>query len=234
MAATITIACPECGKRLTAPAEAVGRKVRCKYCDHPFVVKAAAARPADKPAAKAAPAKPAAKKADPAGRPPSPQPASKAAPAPAKPPADEDDEQNSNPYEVTYMDLSARCPYCANQMPSEDAIICLICGYNTRTRTRAETKKTYETTALEWVLWLGPGVLCVLFIIGTTVWDILYCVNANDWIDENADWYIYMWRTFPIKLWAVIITVFLMYLAARFAVKRLIQNPRPPEYEKKK
>jgi DNA-directed RNA polymerase subunit RPC12/RpoP len=224
MAATITIVCPECGKNLTAPAKAAGRKVRCKYCDHPFVVKAAA----DKPADKAAPARPAAGKAAPS------KPPAGAHAAPAQPPADDDDEMNSNPYEVTDIDLAPRCPYCANKMPSEDAIICLICGYNTVTRMRAEMKKTYDVTALDWILWLGPAVLCVLFIIGMTVFDILYCVNANTWIDENADWYIYVWRVFAIKLWAVVISVFVMYLAARFAIRRLVFNPHPPEYEKKK
>jgi len=63
MAEAITITCPECGKTSTAPAVAVGRKVRCKNCEHVFVV----AAPAGK---KAAPAKKAADvgKKPPAGK----------------------------------------------------------------------------------------------------------------------------------------------------------------------
>jgi hypothetical protein len=239
MADTITVTCPECEKTLTAPAEVAGKKVRCKSCGHTFAAKATPGKSAaDKPAApKAAPAKPpAAKKAAPApAKSGAEKPTAKAAPAPAKPPADDDEEEtNSDPYGVRDADLSARCPYCANAMPSEDAIICLECGYNTRTRLRIETKKIYNTTGLDWTLWLAPGILCVIFVIGMSVADILYWVNANDWIGENDPWYLYMWRMFFFKLWSGVFTVFLMYLATKFAIRRLIFNPRPPEYEKKK
>src|SRR5947207_737731 len=56
---------------------------------------------------------------------PQPKPAAVAA-ANARAPDDE-----ANPYGITTIDLSARCPNCANKMESEDAIICLHCGYNT-------------------------------------------------------------------------------------------------------
>jgi hypothetical protein len=40
MANTITIICPECEKSLKAPAEIIGKKIRCKGCGHTFVAKA--------------------------------------------------------------------------------------------------------------------------------------------------------------------------------------------------
>jgi predicted Zn finger-like uncharacterized protein len=40
MADTITIACPECDKPFAVRPETVGKKVRCKGCDHVFIVKA--------------------------------------------------------------------------------------------------------------------------------------------------------------------------------------------------
>ena len=100
MAEAITIACPECGKKINVASEAVGKKVRCKGCEHVFVVRA----PAEKKAAKPAPAKAPAKA--PA--------AAKKAPDPkaAKPKAD-DDEEDPNPYGVTSLDLAPRCPDCA-------------------------------------------------------------------------------------------------------------------------
>lgn len=53
----VTLICPNCDARLTAPDTVLGKKVKCKKCDEPFVAKRAAAvddeddRPA-KPAAK--------------------------------------------------------------------------------------------------------------------------------------------------------------------------------------
>jgi DNA-directed RNA polymerase subunit M/transcription elongation factor TFIIS len=232
MADTITITCPECEKTLAAPAAVAGKKVRCKSCGHTFVAQAAAKAGAARPTApKAAPAKPAAAK--PAAAPA--KSAAQAPPPPAKPPlADEDEEENSDPYDLRETDLSARCPYCANLMPSEDAIICLECGYNTRTRERHETKKVYHTSGFDWFLWLAPGILCALVVIGLATWDILYWINANEWFGENDPWYLYMWRMFFFKLWSGVLSVYIMYLAGKFAIRRLIFNPRPPEYEKKK
>ena len=40
MATTVTVTCPECKKQLKAPPEIVGKKIRCKGCEHIFVAKA--------------------------------------------------------------------------------------------------------------------------------------------------------------------------------------------------
>ena len=49
---TIVISCPECDKQIKAPADAVGKKIRCKSCEHVFVIKAPAKAPAPIKAAK--------------------------------------------------------------------------------------------------------------------------------------------------------------------------------------
>ena len=41
MAATIDIACSNCGNASKAPADLVGKKIRCKQCQTVFVVQAA-------------------------------------------------------------------------------------------------------------------------------------------------------------------------------------------------
>jgi hypothetical protein len=213
---------------LTAPAAVAGKKVRCKSCGHTFVAQAAAGQPAA--------AKPAAPKAA-AAKPPATKDAStpaKTASPPAKPPTDEEEEeQNSNPYDVKEADLSARCPYCASAMPSEDAIICLECGYNTLTRIRIETRRIHHTSGFEWFLWLAPGILGAIFVLGAVAWLSLYWINADDWFGENDPWYLYMWRKLFFKLWSSVLLVFGMYHAGKYALRRLIFNPRPPEYEKK-
>jgi predicted Zn finger-like uncharacterized protein len=209
--ATTVIACPECDKQLKVPDEVLGKKIRCKECGTTFTAKPV------RTAGKAAPNKPAA----------APKPAK-----PAKPVEDDDeDEADSKPYDVTSLDLAPRCPYCANEMESEEAIICLHCGYNTLTRERAGTRKIHETTGGDYFLWLLPGIACVLTIIGLIVGDIVYVVKIGEWTNPE-DW-TSMFAHLSIKLWLVIVSLFMMYHAGKFAIKRLILNPHPPEIEKK-
>ncbi len=210
MAEAITIACPECDKKLTVAAAAVGKKIRCKACEHVFVVKAPAAKAA-KPAAKAADAK------------------KKPAPKP-KPP--DDDEEDSKPYGVTSMDTAPRCPECANEMESEDAVICLTCGYNTQTRVRAETKAVEDVTGMMVFLWLLPGILCVLVVLTLLTFDIFYTIKIGEYVaDAWYEFISYPWFVIWF-VWAP--TVVVMVLATTSAVKRLILHPRPPERIKKK
>jgi predicted Zn finger-like uncharacterized protein len=221
----MVITCPECDKQINAPDHLAGKKIRCKDCGHVFVVPAAVkaaatkAKPAAKPAPKKGPAAEAAKaKAKPK------------APSPAAKPAD-DDEDDPNPYGVTELDLTPRCPHCAGEMEDEEAVVCLHCGYNTHTRLHHGTTKTIEHTFWDWFLWLLPGIACVLFIgalIGEDIWYVRYLPDAI-----KDQWYGFLgWGGF--QLWNVIISLFMMFFAGRFAIKRLILHPRPPEKIKEK
>ena len=210
MAEAITIVCPECDKKITVPAAAVGKKVRCKGCEHIFAVKAPAIKTA---AIKKAPA------------------AVKPKP---KPKATDVDEEDDAPIGVTALDTAPRCPNCANEMDSEEAVICLHCGYNTRTRTRAETVAVEDTTFMTWFWWLLPGILCALFFITLLTFDIVYTINIANWIDVENDWYAFI-ASGPFKIWFIWApTTFLNVGLATFAVRRLILNYRPPERVKKK
>ena len=62
-----------------------------------------------------------------------------------------DDEEDANPYGVTALDTAPRCPDCANEMESEDAIICLHCGYNSRTRVKIEARAVDDVTGVHLV-----------------------------------------------------------------------------------
>src|SRR5205085_4078975 len=97
---TMTISCPECDRQIKAPADAVGKKIRCKACEHVFVIKAPAKAPAPIKATKPAKAEKPAKSAT--------------APKPAHPPKpthyDEDDDRN--PYGLAEADETLRCPQC--------------------------------------------------------------------------------------------------------------------------
>ncbi len=216
MADSVAVSCPECGKKMNVRPDIIGKKIRCKGCDEVFLARNPAGKAAVKKSSKAA--HPKAKK--PAGD----------DAIPFK--EDEDEEVGSNPYGITDLDDSPRCPECANEMESRESIICLHCGYNTQTRIRAHTKVHHDTTASDWMIWLGPGILCVLAIIGLTTFNIIYCIYVDDWT-EGSDW-LWIFATYLVKIWGSIINIFIMYHLTRFAIKRLVLNPIPPEVEKRK
>jgi hypothetical protein len=200
--------------------DAVGKKLRCKDCDTVFPIKAPS-----RSGANAIKGKPPAKAPVKAAPPP------EAKPDPAKPSTDddEDEENNGKGYGLTDTILGPRCPDCANELESEDSIICLHCGYNTRTRQRATTKKTYDTTATDVFLWLLPGILCVLGIIILLVFDIVYTLYSESWYGD--EWYSFF-ASQPIIVWLWVLSLFLFFLMGRFAILRLIFNNKPPEVER--
>jgi DNA-directed RNA polymerase subunit RPC12/RpoP len=201
MGTPLTVTCPQCQQPIKASNELVGKKVRCKGCAHVFVI---AAGPAEKP------------------RPPKPA----AAPATAKAPAAAVDDEGPDEYAFAdHKDAVPRCPHCANEIEA-DAKICLHCGYNTVSRQRVETKKTFETTAGDRLAWLFPGLLSAFAILVLLGLALIYCLLLPDWLQGGSwDWLSYN----GFKLWFVIMCLFGMYYAGKFAVKRLILNPTPPE-----
>src|SRR5262249_5138775 len=151
-----------------------------------FVVQAAAP-------AKPKPAKPPAK------------PAAKKAAAPAKP-AEEDD---ANPYGVTQESLAPRCPHCAAELEDGEAVICLNCGYNTKTRFRHETTKTIEHNGLDWTLWLAPPIFCVFLFFGLIGCIVFLWTGLTPIIEENKDaWWAFAPRAG--ELWGTIFCLAIM------------------------
>jgi hypothetical protein len=219
MANAIILVCPECQKEMKAPAEVEGKKVRCKGCEHVFV-----ARAGQSPA-RAAPAKPPQNKAAKGKSPP----AKSAAPPPAA--SGDEDEYEGTPYGLTDTSLAPRCPECANELDPPDAVVCLHCGYNTITRQRAMTRKVYDTSAGNYFIWLLPGILCVIGVLCAIGFALWYVFKIEEAVNPEE---------FPgnllshsgIKLWVVIMCLFVMFYSGHFAFKRLVLNYKPPEVEK--
>src|SRR5437867_2133715 len=130
----LTVQC-SCGKRLKAPASAVGKRAKCPACGNVLTISAAAPSPAAPSQAKPAARKPAA-----------------IGPAPVAPPPaaadqgvglDHDDldglyalaasEQAAAASQA--VDDSPRCPGCASPMQI-GAVLCTNCGFDTRTSKR--------------------------------------------------------------------------------------------------
>lgn len=218
MANTLVIACPECDKQIKVSEEVVGKKIRCKECEHAFVVK--------KP--KGAPAK-----ADPKTK----QTAEDKAAAAKAAAQNEDDDDGKNPYGLsTEADEGvARCPHCTKELESEGALICLHCGYNLRTRVRTERKLVYEPTKEEKFHWLLPGVLCVIGILSALTISVFCLMKTKGWMigglfhetEDGKDQFIIVPGCF--MFFNVFVTFVLCLSLGKFAYKRLIKNSRPPE-----
>jgi len=242
--ATLQINCPECAKEIKAPEEAVGKKIRCKGCEHVFVVakpKAAPAKSGKASAEKAGKAAPSKKEAKPAKE--EAKPAKKA----------DDDEEGPTNYGLRELDESYRCPDCANEMEGPDAVVCLHCGYNTQTRVKARKRKVKEITGGDQFSWTLPGILAVLYIICSigycfihhyvlppmmiNKWDELYAKEGNtrfDVIEQTSDnlWMEYLFHP-AIELWMAIMVLGSCFFAAKFAIRRLFIDNKPPEIEVK-
>jgi DNA-directed RNA polymerase subunit RPC12/RpoP len=202
MAATIVIVCPECKRQNKGPAELQGKKVRCKACGHTFVIKPTATDKAA-PAPKAVKTKKSVPKAD----------------------HHDDEYGGKNPYQLTDVVLAPRCPQCAHEMESESAVICLNCGYNTQTRVRMKTVKTYAHTPIDWIIWLAPGVLCALLVLGLIGTVCFIWIPAGFPKLAGDAW----WGHFSVQIYGSVFSLGVGWIAGKFAFKRLIMNPRPPE-----
>jgi DNA-directed RNA polymerase subunit RPC12/RpoP len=215
MAATIAITCPKCEKQIKGPADLAGKKIRCKECQHIFVVKVGAGGRAPEKGGKAV------------------KTASGKKGAAAAKPAMDDDEDGSG-YEPVDISLLPRCPYCAKELENDEQVICLHCGYNRQTRERVGFVKTYERTGGQIFLWLLPGILCaigVLILIGIMV--VFWTVFPKLASDYDANWWSVFFNLWA-RLWGSVICLFAGFWLARFAILRLIFHPLPPEKEKKK
>src|SRR5262245_22078070 len=208
MTNAIDISCPQCQKKIKATEALRGKKVRCKGCEHVFAI----------PAAEPAKQGPAAKQGS--------------ADKPAKEVAvkfKSDDDGPVTAYGVSKAEDSAvpRCPHCANEMESETARICLHCGYDTVSRQRVGTKRTYEITAGDRTSWLMPGFLAIGGIVGLVGFILFVLLAVPQIFDETSD---YSWlNSGGVKLWAVIVACGGALWLGRFAFHRLVLNPTPPE-----
>jgi len=214
--ATIAISCPKCEKQIKAPSELVGKKIRCKECQTVFVVTAPAGAPSAAKGAKPAKAAPAKEE------------------APARPRATDMDESDGKSYGMTETSTLPRCPYCAQELETEDQVICLHCGYNRTTRERIATKKTLETSGGDQFLWLLPGILCAVGVLGMIGLIVVFWVVFPDMeSDHKDDWWVFTVGK-PGRIWGTVICSGVAVILTYLAILRLVLNPTPPEREKLK
>jgi len=233
MATTFVIACPDCSKQVKVSDEHVGKRIKCKECAKIFPVQAPkSGESAPKPAAakaKGPPAPPKAKAKPPEEKPP---------PEPAAKPKSYDDDEDPNDYSLGQInDGMPRCPFCAKEMSSAEARICLSCGYNTRTRQRPQVKAVYQHTGTELFLWWLPAILTILFMIGCLVWYLVSWMLIEDWMadsvfeDEPGPPRTYMVGLSPgaFRLYQGLLIAGIFVPLTKFVIKRLVHNNKPQE-----
>lgn len=180
---TLDVTCPNCQKAMRVPAEASGKRIRCKACSHVFTAggDGGAAAP---PPVQAAPAKPVTAK--PAR--PKPVVVDDDEPKPAPPPIgfapDEDDGPKDYKVEKSEFDVP-RCPRCAIELEDESTRICLNCGYDMQERRQHRTVKTYKRTAGDVILYWLPAVIwfgVLMGFLGLLIW---MCFNLGTFMRQN-------------------------------------------------
>src|SRR5579884_1154922 len=225
---TVTVVCPECDSKMKVAEEKLGRKVRCKECDETFVAKASGK--------KKAPAKSAPKPAKPAAKPAATDITAAPKPEAPKPPAGAEGEEDSSAYGLTEERLGKRCPHCAGEMEEED-IICLECGYNLETREHGKTRKVKDVTSQDAFMWLLPGILAAagcLFMVSWAVSNFIfhYTRTPDYWKARSSDYpKFYENLSLCCVIWFNMFLFFGAWKAGKFAYKRLVENPKPPERE---
>jgi len=211
MAATdpIKITCPECKKVIAVPPDLLGKKVRCKGCSKVFA--------AEKPAPPRETAKPAEqdKKKQQAG---------------------DDPDDDGKAYGMHDMILQARCPNCAKELSSEDAVLCIFCGYNNLTRQIAQTRKTYDITGSDIFFWNLPGIIGFIICLILLTFNLIYMIKIDEWCSPeegktDSPWFGFLAHG-SIKLWLYIFSGFILFVVGKFSFIRLVYENKPKEEEK--
>jgi hypothetical protein len=142
----------------------------------------------------------------------------------------EGDDGEGGAYGMRDEYLGARCPECAEKMEDGD-VICLTCGYNTVTRLKAQRRRVKEQTGGDYFWWLLPGILCALATVFLLLWmagNLIYRATRKDLAEMDK---LYVNAMDCCLLWFTIGQIYLIYKSTRFAIRRLILNPHPPEVE---
>jgi hypothetical protein len=142
-------------------------------------------------------------------------------------------EKKVKSYGLKGMNLGARCPHCAAEMPSEKAIICINCGYNLQTRSHIAMKRTYDTTPQDVFQWRLPGFVAAAVAAAGIVWLFFVFIIAPSAADSLAPpWWGFMGGLW-FRIYGGLLSGFVVFWCARFAYNRLILDNTPPEIERR-
>jgi hypothetical protein len=234
MSSTVEMLCPECDEPLKIPPAVFGKKIKCKYCAHAFVVKDPNAGSPAKPSKPAKPAKPVR---------PGDKPAAAASPPPP-PEAKKDDWDDDDAKDVSLIEEEdiPRCPHCAKELDPPDAVVCLSCGFNSRTRVKADLKRVWAPDVMDWFMHLLPGLLALATVIALIVFNTISIIKMREWLsgtflemdekDASGRTKFYVAPGFFI-FFLLFLSLPIFVPCVRFAFKRLAIEYKPVEQVKK-
>jgi hypothetical protein len=140
----------------------------------------------------------------------------------------EDEFNVTSTYGVSEEHDKPHCPFCAGDI-EEGQAVCLTCGYNLMTRERSETRVLYAVHGSDYFLWLLPGIICVLVALASVGAIVVLWTGVPELGGTLQD-YFQDWRWG--RVYGSIFFAFIVFGCGRFAYKRLVKNPHPPEIEK--
>lgn len=129
-------------------------------------------------------------------------------------------------YGVSRIDITPRCPHCAAEMLSAEAIICVHCGYNTMTRVHGATKKVLAASPQEHLLYLLPSLSAALVFVAIVVALIFYNTVLTQRLEGGKlSWIVHE----SLRMWTTLVCLAILWPVAMFAFNTLAVRPRPPE-----
>jgi hypothetical protein len=209
MADIPAITCTSCKKKFKTKTDVRGKRIKCPFCavsfDVPMVI--------DDDMSTAIKAK-----------------GGSGADAATQPvPAMAADEAPENPYGVTEIDLAPRCPNCAHEMPSAEAVVCLNCGYNTLTREWGKTEKLIGISFGRHMAYLMPGIFAMFSILFCMLGLLFYDVYWPNAVEQTWLQWLAWTDHESLRMWSASMGMLFMFAMGRYCYIRFIVKPLPEE-----
>ena len=209
MSAVVIIACSKCGKQYKVPDTTVGSTVRCKGCGGGFVAETAQKSAPTPTVATPAPT-----------------------PAPNSANSDDDDEMDGKNYGVILEQDVLRCANCAKEMLNAKAIICVYCGFNSRTRTWNRTQKLVHKGLPDYLWWHFPAIASAIVVLLSLITLVVYFWKVGSWADANPnDTLPWILNALFCRIYMTIMVAWITWKLGVYAFNRFVYFPHPPEEE---
>ena len=199
-----SISCTKCSKEYKVEDKMLGASVKCKACGEHFV--AAISKPNEVNKSSAS--------------------------APTSQDDEEEDGRVGKAYGIVLESETAKCPNCAKELIGTKAIICVHCGFNSRTRTWNRTKKIVERTPVDYMWWHLPAIASSIVVLISIVMLVVYFWKVPGWADANPnDTLPWLLNTLFVRIYMTIMVLYIAWSLGFYAIKRFVYFPHPPEEE---
>lgn len=203
MSHPVTISCTKCSKEYKVEAKILGASVKCKACGDSFIAAIS-----------------------------SPMPQPQLSPTPSQNDEDEESGRVGKAYGIVLESESAKCPNCAKELTNAKAIICVFCGFNSRTRTWNRTKKLVDRTPTDYILWHLPAIASSIIVVVSIIMLAIYFWKVPGWADANPnDTLPWLLNLLFVRIYMTIMVLYVVWKLGLYAVKRFVYFPHPPEVE---